>query len=253
MLFDNIIFGPIQSRRLGVSLGVNLLLPTAKLCNFDCIYCECGWNYENKGGAFNSKEDTLHTLEAKLQEMSQEGVLPDYITFAGNGEPTMHPEFKEIIEGVVQLRERYAPRAKVAVLSNATMIHNQSVREALGMIDRAILKFDSALDETYKLMNKPNSSRSVAQIVELLRVFNGEFVMQTMFLRGNYQGVHIDNTTEGEVTAWLEVVAELRPREVMLYSIDRPTPHNDLQKVDKSELERIALRVRALGIEAIVS
>ncbi len=249
MLFDEIIFGPVQSRRLGVSLGVNLLSPTAKLCNFDCIYCECGWNDDSRGGVFNRQGDVLHSLEAKLKWMASEGNLPNYITFAGNGEPTMHPLFLEIIRGTVALRDKYAPEAKVAVLTNATMIERPQVREALGLVERPILKFDSAVQSTYERLNKPQKKRTIEQIVELLEKMEGQWVMQTMVLRGG----GIDNTTDKEVGEWLEVVQRVRPSEVMLYSIDRPTPQSGLQKVEKDELENIAQRVRLLGIEAVVS
>ncbi len=249
MLFDDIIFGPIQSRRLGVSLGVNLLLPTAKLCNFDCIYCECGWNSDSRGGAFNKSEDVAEALESKLQTMAAEGTLPNYITFAGNGEPTMHPRFLEIIRSTVSLRDSYAPEAKIAVLTNATMIDRPNVREALGLIERPILKFDSAVQSTYEALNLPQRKRTIEQIVELLDAMSGNWVMQTMMLRGG----GVDNTTEAEVGAWLEVVQRVRPHEVMLYSIDRPTPQSGLQRVEKEELESIAERVRALGIETSVS
>ncbi len=252
-LFDRVIFGPIRSRRLGISLGVNLLHPTAKLCNFDCIYCECGWNSDNPHGRFNPRSEVLEALELKLQEMAAEGELPNFITFAGNGEPTMHPEFEAVIDGTIALRDSFAPDAKIGVLTNATMIDRESVRSALKRVDKAMLKFDSAVDSTVRLVNQPNGRRTVGQTVELMKLFDGEFVMQTMFLRGRYGGCAFDNTTEGELDAWLAVVDELRPQEVMLYSIDRDTPHFDLQRVSREELLDIASRVEALGITTSVS
>ncbi len=252
-LFDKIIFGPVHSRRLGISLGVNLLLPTAKLCNFDCIYCECGWNGDHRGGSFNTKEDVLFALQSKLSEMALEGELPNYITFAGNGEPTMHPNFLEIIDGTIALRNSVAPLAKIAVLTNATMIDREDVRAALLKIDRPILKFDSAIQSTVELINQPAKKRTVDQTIELLKLFGGQIIIQTMFIRGCYKGVTYDNTTPQEVAAWLDAIKEIAPREVMLYSIDRDTPDSGVRKVSREELEQIAKRVEALGITAWVS
>ena len=251
LLFTDIIYGPIRSRRLGISLGVNLLPLHSKLCNFDCIYCECGWNEDNRAEKprFNSREDVRTALEATLSKMEAEGALPDVITFAGNGEPTIHPEFEGIIDDTIALRDRFAPEAKVSVLSNATQLHREGVRNALHKVDNAILKLDSAFTETAKLINKPQGDYSVERIVEQLAAFGKEFVLQTMFLRGEYNGSKVDNTTESEVLAWLAIVEHLRPRSVMVYSIDRATPCDTLQKVGREELEKIAERVRALGIE----
>ena len=252
MLFTDIIYGPIRSRRLGISLGVNLLPLHSKLCNFDCIYCECGWNDDNRAEKprFNSREDVRTALEATLSKMEAEGALPDVITFAGNGEPTIHPEFEGIIDDTIALRDRFAPEAKVSVLSNATQLHREGVRNALHKVDNAILKLDSAFTPTAQLINKPQGDYSVERIVEQLESFGGEFVLQTMFLRGEYNGALIDNTTESEIEAWLAIVEHLRPRSVMVYSIDRATPCKTLEKVGREELERIAERVRALGIES---
>ena len=251
LLFTDIIYGPIRSRRLGISLGVNLLPLHSKLCNFDCIYCECGWNEDNRAEKprFNSREDVRTALEATLSKMEAEGALPDVITFAGNGEPTIHPEFEGIIDDTIALRDRFAPEAKVSVLSNATQLHREGVRNALHKVDNAILKLDSAFTATAKLINKPQGDYSVECIVEQLAAFGKEFVLQTMFLRGEYNGSKVDNTTESEVLAWLAIVEHLRPRSVMVYSIDRATPCDTLQKVGREELEKIAERVRALGIE----
>ena len=251
LLFTDIIYGPIRSRRLGISLGVNLLPLHSKLCNFDCIYCECGWNDDNRAEKprFNTREDVRTALEATLSKMETEGALPDVITFAGNGEPTIHPEFEGIIDDTIALRNKYAPEAKVSVLSNATQLHREGVRNALHKVDNAILKLDSALTATAKLINKPQGDYSVERIVEQLEGFGREFVLQTMFLRGEYNGALVDNTTASEVEAWLAVMEHLRPHSVMVYSIDRATPCKTLEKVEREELERIADKVRALGIE----
>ena len=251
MLFTDIIYGPIRSRRLGISLGVNLLPLHSKLCNFDCIYCECGWNADNRTEKprFNSREDIREALRSTLAKMQTEGQLPDVITFAGNGEPTIHPDFEAIIDDTIALRNEFAPSAKVSVLSNATQLHREGVRNALRKVDNAILKLDSAIESTAQAINKPCGNYSVARVVEQLSSFGREFVLQTMFLRGEHNGEQIDNTVEGEIMAWLAVVEHLRPHSVMVYSIDRATPCKTLQKVEREELEKIADRVRALGIE----
>ena len=251
MLFRDIIYGPIKSRRLGISLGVNLLPLESKLCNFDCIYCECGWNRDNRSEKprFNAREDVREALREVLAKMREEGALPDVITFAGNGEPTMHPDFESIIEDTIALRDEYAPEAKVSVLSNATQLHREGVVRALHRVDNAILKLDSAIDATAHLINAPQGDYSVERVVEQLKKFGNDFVLQTMFLRGEYNGVPIDNTLEQEILAWAAVVEHLRPRSVMVYSIDRATPCQTLEKVSREELDKIADKVRALGIE----
>ena len=253
-LYDNIIFGPIRSRRLGLSLGVNLLPIESKLCSFDCIYCECGWNDEHPGKRrFNAREDVRNMLEETLQKMVAEGTPPDVITFAGNGEPTMHPDFENIITDTIALRDKHCPAAKVSVLSNATQIHREDVRRALLRVDNNILKLDSAFDETVQLVNKPQGAYTVARTVELLKAFEGNLILQTMFLRGEYLGKRVDNTTEEEVVAWLKLVAEIKPKQVMVYSLDRDTPCQTLEKVEKDELREIAARVEALGIPCSVA
>ena len=253
-LYDNIIFGPIRSRRLGLSLGVNLLPIESKLCSFDCIYCECGWNEDHPGKRrFNDREDVRNMLEETLQKMVADGTPPDVITFAGNGEPTMHPDFENIIADTIALRDKHCPAAKVSVLSNATQIHREDVRRALLRVDNNILKLDSAFDETVQLVNKPQGAYTVARTVELLKAFEGNLILQTMFLRGEYLGKRVDNTTEEEVSAWLKLVAEIKPKQVMVYSLDRDTPCQTLEKVEKEELREIAARVEALGITCSVA
>ena len=253
-LYDNIIFGPIRSRRLGLSLGVNLLPIDSKLCSFDCIYCECGWNDEHPGKRrFSAREDVRTMLDETLQKMVAQGTPPDVITFAGNGEPTLHPYFESIIEDTIALRDKHCPGAKVSVLSNATQIHREDVRRALLRVDNNILKLDSTFDATVQLMNKPQGAYTVARTVELLKAFEGNLIVQTMFLRGEYLGQRVDNTTEEEVSAWLRLVEEIRPKQVMVYSLDRDTPCQTLEKVEKDELRGIAERVEALGIACSVA
>lgn len=253
VLYDNLIFGPIRSRRLGLSLGINLLPVDCKLCSFNCIYCECGWTLGGMKPRFNDKRAVLAMLEGILGNMVEAGTPPDVLTFAGNGEPTMHPDFEEIVDGVIALRDRLCPNAKVSVLSNATMLHRESVRRALRRVDNPILKLDSAFDKTAELIDKPLGNYSIAQVVEGMKSFEGECIVQTMFLRGEFEGERVDNTTPEEVEAWLRLVEEIAPRSVMVYTIDRDTPAPNLEKVPVEELREIAERVRALGIECSVA
>lgn len=253
-LYDNIIFGPIRSRRLGLSLGVNLLPIESKLCSFDCIYCECGWNDEHPGKRrFNSCDDVREMLAQTLERMVAEGTPPDVITFAGNGEPTLHPDFEAIIDDTIVMRDKYCPSAKVSVLSNATQIHREDVRRALLRVDNNILKLDSAFDATVQLMNKPQGKYTVRDTVERLKQFEGNLIVQTMFLRGEYLGQTVDNTTEEEVSAWLDLIKEIAPKQVMVYSLDRDTPCHTITKVEKDDLRAIAQRVEALGISCSVA
>ena len=253
VLYDNFIFGPIHSRRLGLSLGINLLPIDCKLCSFNCIYCECGWTLGGQKPRFNDKKAVLAMLERVLGKMVGEGTPPDVLTFAGNGEPTMHPDFEEIVDGVIALRDRLCPNAKVSVLSNATMLHRESVRRALGRVDNPILKLDSAFDKTAQLIDKPLGNYSIQNVVEQMKLFGGRCIVQTMFLRGEFEGQRVDNATEEEILAWLKLVEEIAPRSVMVYTIDRDTPAPNLEKVPIEELRAIAERVRALGIECSVA
>ena len=255
-LFDQIIFGPVRSRRLGLSLGVNLLPVDAKLCSFDCIYCECGWNAEHPaaGRRFHPREAVREQLEVTLRRMAEAGTPPDVITFAGNGEPTLHPDFEAVIGDTIALRDRWTPAARVSVLTNATRLDDPAVCRALQRVDNPILKLDSAFDATVRQINRPqNPAWTVRRTVEAMKQFDGAMILQTMFLRGTCDGTPIDNTVESEVAAWLRLVQEIRPRQVMVYSLDRDTPCPTLEKIAREELQRIAARVEALGIPCSVA
>lgn len=253
-LFDKIIFGPVRSRRLGVSLGVNLLPVDAKICSFDCIYCECGFNTTMQESPLPTREQVYATLEAKLREMVATNELPDVITFAGNGEPTLHTQFKDIIDDTIALRDRYCPEAKVSVLSNSTRIHKPAVFRALQQVDNNILKFDSAIESTVQRLDRPVSKQfTVNRQIEDLKKFNGNLIIQTLFLRGKLKDGAIDNTTEEEVSLWLEALKIIRPKQVMIYSIDRETPTKGLEKVPLETLQQIAERTRKIGFEVMVS
>ena len=253
-LYDQVIFGPVHSRRLGLSLGVNLLPLDNKLCSFDCIYCECGWAGRGAKPRFNDRATVRELLRAKLLEMTGAGTPPDVITFAGNGEPTMHPEFEAVIGDTIALRDELCPSARVSVLSNATQLHRDGVRRALRSVDNNILKLDSAFDATARLINNPQSPvYSVRRVVDQMKGFDGHLTVQTMFLRGEFDRQRVDNTTEEEVAAWLRLIGEIRPRQVMVYSLDRDTPCRTLEKVPREELQAIATRVEALGIPCSVA
>lgn len=255
ILFHEIVYGPFHSRRLGSSLGVNLLPYDGKLCSFDCIYCECGFNKDFRTKTkLPDRENVRAALEDKLLSLRKEGVAPDVITFAGNGEPTMHPEFEGIIDDTIELRNRYFPAAKISVLTDGMHINKPKVFKALRKIENPILKLDSALDETVRLIDRPNApGYSVAKQVALYKRFQGDFILQTMFVRGRFEGKVIDNTTEKEISAWLELVRALNPREVMIYTIDRETPAKELEKVPVGDLQKIAGRVGKLGIKTNVA
>jgi len=254
-LFDKIIFGPVKSRRLGISLGVNLLPVDRKICSFDCIYCECGRNStsNHSGSKLPLRSEVRERLEKTLLKMNDEGQLPDVITFAGNGEPTLHPEFPGIIDDTIQLRDLFAPNARIAVLSNATMLHKNEIVEALLKIDDNIQKVDSALKETIELLDCPSKTFSIEKTVKQLTRFNGKVIIQTMFVRGTYNGKKIDNTLPVEMEAWLKILKTINPSKVMIYTIERGTPVETLEKVPVEELRRIAGLVSAEGFNVQVS
>jgi wyosine [tRNA(Phe)-imidazoG37] synthetase (radical SAM superfamily) len=255
-LFDKIVFGPVKSRRLGISLGINLLPATFKLCNFDCIYCECGLtgDYEVSGAGFPKRRDVYEALEHSLSEMKIKGQAPDVITYAGNGEPTLHPEFSEIIDDSIKLRDLYFPKAKIAVLSNSTTITNPVVKAALLRVDMNILKLDSALISTINLHNQPRFNINTEELISNLAGFKGKLIIQTLFLRGLKNSKVIDNTTSSEINAWLNAIERIRPSEVMIYTISRDTPEgSQLIKVPLQELKEIASKVEKLGIKTKIS
>lgn len=255
VLFTSTIFGPIHSRRLGTSLGVNLMPSDGKVCTFDCLYCEAGFNAQGTGkSGLPSREEVSRLLEEKLSDMNAKGENLDVITFSGNGEPTLHPDFRGVIDDVIALRDKYFPGVKISVLSNSTRISRHDVVEALKKVDNNILKLDSALDETVRQIDRPTyPAYSVAEIVEQMKQFDGSCIVQTMFLRGEYDGRSIDNTTDAEVEALIDAYLKIAPEEVMIYSIDRKTPAENLVKVQRDELDAIAERMRARGLKVQVA
>lgn len=254
MLFSQIVYGPIHSRRLGVSLGMELMPVEHKLCTFDCVYCECGFNTPVLHLVLPTREEVRAALEEKLRSLQADGTRIDVITFSGNGEPTLHPDFRSIIADTCALRDCYAPAAKVSVLSNSTQLGRADVVEALRRADKRILKLDSAVDHTMRLIDQPvNKSLTVNQIETLLAQFDGDFTLQTCFLRGTHDGERIDNTTPGEVQAWYAAVDRLRPQEIMMYVIDRATPVKTLEKVSREEMDAIAKPLIDKGYKVIIS
>ena len=256
IIYPSPIFGPVHSRRLGLSLGINLLPADGKVCSFDCIYCECGFNADHRPALpMPAREEVATALEQRLQAMTKEGRLPDVLTFAGNGEPTCHPHFPEIIDDVIRLRDRYCPEAKVSVLSNATMIGRQQVHDALMRVDNNIQKLDTVSPDYINKVDRPCGAYDVNAVIERLKAFRGHVIIQTMFMRGEMEGGcgSVDNTGEAFVGPWLEAVKAIAPRQVMVYTIDRETPAQGLQKASREQLDAIRDRVIALGIPCSAS
>ena len=264
IIYPSPIFGPVHSRRLGLSLGVNLLPADGKVCTFDCIYCECGFNSERLPRLpLPTREEVAEALENKLQQMAAEGQKPDVLTFAGNGEPTCHPHFAEIIDDTIRLRDRYCPEAKVSVLSNATQLHRQDVFDALLRVDNNIQKLDTVDADYIRRVDRPTGHYDVQRVIEQMKAFRGHVIIQTMFMRslpplpptggrdGNADA--FDNTGEAYVGPWLEAVEAIRPQQVMVYTIDRETPADGLLKATHEQLDGIRDRVIAMGIPCTAS
>lgn len=254
MLFQSIIYGPIHSRRLGTSLGIELMPLDHKLCTFNCVYCECGWNTPIAHPVLPTREEVKAALEEKLSTFDFRLSTIDVITFSGNGEPTLHPEFLGIIQDTCALRDRYCPKAKVSVLSNSTQLGRPDVVEALHLCDNRILKLDAATDEMMHRIDLPvNEHLNVETIIQWLSQFNGDFTLQTCFLKGTHNGQIIDNTEEKELVKWYEAVDILHPKQIMIYVIDRKTPEENLEKIPRDRMETIAAPLIAKGYDVIIS
>lgn len=254
IIYPSPIFGPIKSRRLGISLGINLLPSDGKVCTFDCLYCECGFNATHRAKEkLPTRHEVYQALETKLQSMARSNEFPDVLTFAGNGEPTIHPDFASIIDDTISLRDRYCPKAKISVLTNATQITKESVFEALCKVDNNILKLDTVNNDYISFLDRPTGLYKLSDIIERMKAFNGRAVIQTMFLKGEVDGVDVNNTGDSYVLPWIEVVKDIAPREVMIYTIDRETPQQGLQKATHEELDRIVAMLEKEGIKASAS
>jgi wyosine [tRNA(Phe)-imidazoG37] synthetase (radical SAM superfamily) len=243
-----------MSRRLGVSLGVNLLPNDYKYCTFNCIYCECGWTFKKPSGSkgLPRRDEVRSLLEKKLIDMQNDGQAPDAITFAGNGEPTIHPEFPQIIDDTINLRNKYFPEANITVLSNASMLHREDIFNALLKVDNNIQKLDTGTEEVFQLINKPAGKLNLNTIVEQLQRFNGKLIVQTLFLKGSHEGHSIDNTADEEVASWIGLLNKINPEYVMIYSFDRGTPEENIEKISFEALNHIAAKVKKAGIKTKV-
>lgn len=254
ILFDEIVFGPIKSRRFGVSLGINLMPLNGKLCSFNCIYCECGLTDEKKKEKLRlfSAAEISASLQSRFEALKAGGLDPDNITFAGNGEPTLHPEFEAIIDNTILLRNEFFPKAMITVLSNATRLDRANVKSALLKLDNNVLKLDAGSDATFQAINRPTHPITLEKVVQELKNFDGNLVIQTMLIRGSVDGKQVDNTTKEELSLWLNHIKEIKPKLVMLYPIDRQTPYRTLEKVPEVEFLALAARVEELGVKAEV-
>lgn len=254
IIYPSPIFGPVKSRRLGISLGINLLPDDGKICTFDCLYCECGFNAERRPNKrLPKREDVARALEKKLLEMQENCEFPDVLTFAGNGEPTVHPEFEAIMDDTIALRNRYCPNAKISVLTNATLITRDSVFNALKKVDNNILKLDTVNSDYISFLDRPTGRYDLEKIIERMKAFDGKAVIQTMFLKGEVNGYDVNNTGDAFVLPWISAIKHIAPREVMIYTIDRETPQQGLQKATREELDRIVCMLEKEGIKASAS
>ena len=249
-LTEDLVFGPIKSRRLGNSLGVNLLPKFRKICTFNCVYCECGWNPEicDEKARFVTPQEYEQTLENALKELVGTPKEPNSITFSGNGEPTLHPDFPEIIDITIKLRDKYVPKAVISVLTNGTRIHDDRIFKALLKVDNNICKLDGGTNNAINKINLPNVKIDIAKYIQCLQRFEGQVIIQTLFLRGKHHNDNIDNTTEEEINLWLEHLKKIKPRKTMIYVIDRETPEKNLEKLSSDEMSKIADKVKALGL-----
>ncbi|NLA16016.1 MAG: radical SAM protein [Bacteroidales bacterium] len=253
----NMVYGPVNSRRLGCSLGINLMPELKKVCNFDCIYCECGWNPEpfsekrEMGWVINDKE-ILRTLEERLKDLKAKGHIPDVITFSGNGEPSLHPDFLNIVQGTIQIRDSIMPGIRVCIFCNAGTLEKPGVFQALKLADERFMKLDSAKEETVKLINQPLAGYTVKKTIEQLRKYEGDFTLQTLFFSGTYKGQVVDNTTQEELDLWFAVVDDIKPQKVMVYTLDRRTPARELKKCSREKLHEIATELERRGVEVIL-
>lgn len=254
IIYPSPIFGPVHSRRLGLSLGINLMPSDGKICTFDCIYCECGLNASHRPKAPRpTREEVRARLRETLTAMAQRGERPDVLTFAGNGEPTLHPCFPEIVDRVREVRDSLCPSAKMSILSNATQIRRPEIREALLLFDNNILKLDTVCPTYINNVDRPQGHYDVEEQIACMELFKGQCIIQTMLMKGYYEGHDLDNTGEAFVQPYLEALKRIKPRAVMLYTLDRETPVMGLEKATPAAMEAIAARIRELGIEVSVS
>lgn len=251
VLFHDIIYGPIKSRRFGYSLGMNLLPDKSKICSYNCIYCECGWNPEKPQGEFVDKYLFFQALEQKLISLTESHRPLDVLTYAGNGEPTLHPDFPEIVFKTIELRNKYFQQKEIVLLTNGSTISSPHIQDIILQIEKPVIKLDSAIENTMKAINLPSPHFNLHQYLDCLYGLKDKIYLQTMFLKGNHHGINIDNTTEKEIDALIEQYLKIQPKAVMLYSLDRIPPLSSLSKIDSETIQHIAKKIENAGIKTI--
>ncbi len=242
-LQGGILYGPIRTRRYGLSLGVNLLPPNAKVCAFDCIYCQCGWTVEKDPAAWArmrhpSVSEVGAALEETLPALAREGKTPDSITLSGNGEPTLHPDFAAAIDAILAARGRFAPSARVVALSNGAGLARPGVREAMRRLDIRAMKLDAGDERTFDRINRPVVPADLDAYESDLRSI-APVIAQACFVTGS-----VDNASDACVGPWLERLARIRPAELHVYTLDRIPPDRGLRRVPRERLEAIAACAR---------
>ena len=247
-LWESIAFGPIHSRRLGQSLGINLMPVDEKICTFNCLYCECGWTLEKNLNAREPYplETVMDAVEHKLADCRAHGTPVDSLTFSGNGEPTLYPWFDQVIDRLIVLRDKYYPQAVITCLSNATQLFRPEIITALQRIENPMLKLDAGTQAMLNTVNAPIVPVDIEQVTDQLCTFNGNLVIQTLFFSGEREGRAFDP----EWSQWLARIRRIRPKRIVIYSLDRETPALDLHKFDKAYLDGIVAKLRAEGFNA---
>ena len=243
-LQHGITYGPVQSRRLGLSLGINLLPTEYKLCSFNCLYCQYGWTKKvtfapgERLKDLPSVDAVAAALETALAELSRDHRTMDAISICGNGEPTLYPALAEVIVKVKRIRDRYQPRARVAILSNSSTVGDHAVRAALDLLDVKIMKFDAGSEEMFRQLNHPAAPVYMGEIVAGLKALKKIF-LQSCFVQGR-----VTNADPDSVAMWIDKVREIHPLSVQVYTLDREPADKRIEKVSRTTLAWIADAVR---------
>lgn len=245
-LQNNIIYGPVKSRRLGSSLGINILSPEKKICNFNCVYCQYGWTNINSNdlsdtSSFISTADVLISVEKALFALSPS---PNYITLSGNGEATLHPDFDNIVEGVLILRDEFAPESKTAILSNSMGVMDQKIRNSLSKLDERIMKLDCGDEHLFKIYNRPVLPTKLDSIVLGLSLLDN-VTIQTLFTVGEH-----GNSNEKQVDNWIDKLKVISPIDVQIYTLDRGYPSNKIYPVAFDWLHELEVKLNGAGIKS---
>lgn len=247
-LQDETVYGPVYSRRLGTSLGINPLPLSYKFCDFDCVYCQYGWTPEKKGRErLKRVAELAREIEDAFRKLADAGHRVDCITIAGNGEPTIHPDFPEFVTALLKLRDHYFPGVKTGILSDASQAYRPEIKEALEKLDERYMKLDAGSPELIEQINRPRGNFNYDKMLKGLKNLKA-IVIQSLFMQGSY-----DNTGEIALREWSQTVRMLQPREVQIYTIDRRPADAGLRKVPSEELQRIARFCRSeTGVPSIV-